>query len=184
MFDDRDLGRFGNFLGLAIAALFIAYCYPAAMSFVGGKLKLKGGVDPSQLKGGVKKRKKSKSKGKEEAAGGGNELAVVPTDGGDAPVGGEGGDAQQQAGTSAAGGAALPPGAVEVTREGVVLDPSLVEDRRTEAEKKAEAHFLKYQDARARKDAAKSHRERIKDLNDKLATLTEHHDIFRISYTA
>ena len=43
-----------------------------------------------------------------------------------------------QAGTSAAGGAALPPGAVEVTREGVVLDPSLVEDRRTEAEKKAE----------------------------------------------
>ena len=35
-----------------------------------------------------------------------------------------------------------------------------------------QAHFLKYQDARARKDSAKSHRERIKDLNDKLATLT------------
>ena len=54
------------------------------MSFVGGKLKLKGGVDPASLKGGVKKKKKSKKEC------GGDALAVVPADGG------EGGDAQAQ----------------------------------------------------------------------------------------
>lgn len=58
----------------------------------------------------------------------------------------------------APGGSKLPPGVVEVTREGVVLDPAAVEDRRTEAEKKADAHFLKYEEQRARKAAAKSHR--------------------------
>ncbi|KAL4457879.1 hypothetical protein ABPG75_012744 [Micractinium tetrahymenae] len=149
-------------------------------TFVGGKLKLKGGVDPTQLKGGIKKKKK-KDKQKEEA------LAVVPADGGaeqatEAAAGGEGGDQQQQ--QDAPGGSKLPPGAVKVTREGIVLDPSAVEDRRTEAEKKADAHFLKYEEQRARKAAAKSHRDRVKELNEKLATLTEHHDLFRISYTA
>lgn len=151
-------------------------------TFVGGKLKLKGGVDPTQLKGGVKKKKKKKDKRKEEE----EALAVVPADGGaegatEAAAAGEGGDQQQQ---DAPGGSKLPPGAVKVTREGVVLDPSAVEDRRTEAEKRADAHFLKYEEQRARKAAAKSHRERIKELNEKLATLTEHHDLFRISYTA
>lgn len=56
------------------------------------------------------------------------------------------------------GGSKLPPGAVKVTREGIVLDPNAVEDRRTEAEKRAEAHFLKYEEQRARKAASKSHR--------------------------
>ena len=46
-----------------------------------------------------------------------------------------------------------------------MLDPAAVQDRRTEAEKRAEAHFLKYEEQRARKSAAKSHRERIKELN-------------------
>ena len=54
-----------------------------------------------------------------------------------------------------------------------MLDPSAVVDRRTEAEKKAEAHYLKYEEQRAKKAASKSHRERIKDLNEKLANLTE-----------
>ena len=56
-------------------------------------------------------------------------------------------------------------------------------DTRTEAEKKFEKHALKYAQERAKKAASKSHRERIKELNDKLATLTEHHDIPRISYS-
>ena len=77
-----------------------------------------------------------------------------------------------------------------------------------------DAHFAKYEEERAKKAAGKSHRERIKvrvgwgaawrviyavrrrlklvlarvpdpqDLNEKLANLTEHHDLFRISYTA
>ncbi|KAL4424981.1 hypothetical protein ABPG77_002866 [Micractinium sp. CCAP 211/92] len=137
-------------------------------TFVGGKLKLKGGLDPKQLKGGVKKKKK-KDKRKEEDA-----LAVVPADGGaegatEAAAAGEGGDQQQQ---DSPGGSKLPPGAVKVTREGIVLDPNAVEDRRTEAEKRAEAHFLKYEEQRARKAASKSHRDRVKELNEKLATLT------------
>jgi len=104
---------------------------------------------------------------------------------------------------------------VKATKEGVVLDPSAVADRRTEAEKKASAwegawaafpplwegwplrwsccqlrhapvctvppapprpsntihkqaeeHFLKYEAQRAKKIASKSHRERIKELNE------------------
>lgn len=54
---------------------------------------------------------------------------------------------------------------VKATPEGVVLDPTAQADRRTEAEKRAEAHFLKYEEQRAKKAAAKSHRERIKELN-------------------
>lgn len=61
------------------------------MSFVGGKLKLKGGIDPSQLKGGVKKKKK-----KAAAA---DALAVVPADG-EAADGGAGGDQQTQVGAA------------------------------------------------------------------------------------
>ncbi|EFN58485.1 expressed protein [Chlorella variabilis] len=135
-------------------------------TFVGGKLKLKGGVDVSQLKGGVKKKKK-------KSAAAADAQAIVPADGDQqaqqdaATAGGEGGDQQQHQG--------------KVTKDGVVLDPSAVVDRRTEAEKKAEAHYLKYEEQRAKKAASKSHRERIKDLNEKLANLTE---IFRISYTA
>lgn len=46
-----------------------------------------------------------------------------------------------------------------------MLDPAAQADRRTEAEKRAEAHFLRYEEERAKKAAAKSHRERIKELN-------------------
>lgn len=60
-------------------------------TFVGGKLKLKGGIDPSQLKGGVKKKKK-----KAAAA---DALAVVPADGDAAAAGGSGGDQQAQVGS-------------------------------------------------------------------------------------
>lgn len=47
-----------------------------------------------------------------------------------------------------------------MTPDGLVLDPEAAApaDRRTEAEKKHEEHMLKYEEARARKAAAKSHR--------------------------
>ena len=49
-------------------------------TFVGGKLKLKGGVDPTQLnKAGVKKKKKR--------AAAADAQAIVPVDGGDQQVG-------------------------------------------------------------------------------------------------
>lgn len=51
--------------------------------------------------------------------------------------------------------------------------PPVPEDRRTEAEKKAENHMLKYEEARLRKAAAKSHRERVTEMNQKLANMTE-----------
>lgn len=75
---------------------------------------------------------------------------------------------------------------LQVTADGVVLDPAAdaPADRRTDAEKRAEAHMLKYEEARAKKAAAKSHQQRIKELNEKLASMTEHNDLFRISYTA
>ena len=49
-----------------------------------------------------------------------------------------------------------------------MLDSSAQADRRTDAERKAEAHFLRYEEQRARKLASKSHRERIKELNEKV----------------
>lgn len=132
------------------------------MSFVGGKLKLKGG---EVVKAGGKKKKRPKTTG--------DELVAIGID--DAKDKGSQQQRQQEE-----------PGVLARTSEGVVLDPAAqaTQDRRTEAEKKYEAHTLRYAELRAKKDASKSHRERIKELNDKLATMTEHHDIFRISYTA
>lgn len=56
-------------------------------------------------------------------------------------------------------------------------------DTRTEAEKRFEAHAEKYEMQRVKKLASKSHREKIKELNEKLATMTEHQDIPRVSYS-
>lgn len=117
------------------------------MSFVGGKLKLKGGADLP----GVKKKKKKRDKDTQQVV----EAAL-------------GGEAAEEAPPAAADGAPAPP-------------PP--EDRRTEAEKRFEAHLAKYEEAQLKKAASKSHRERIKEMNEKLATLTEHHDIPRISYS-
>lgn len=116
------------------------------MSFVGGKLKLKGSSD---LPGVKKKKKKSKqaTDTKESC-----EAPATTDDGG--------------AGTS--------------TQQAA---PAAVEDRRTEAEKRFESHLLKYEEQRLKKAASKSHRERVKDLNEKLANSTEHFDLPRISHT-
>ena len=125
------------------------------MSFVGGKLKLKGTSDLS----GVKK-KKSKKKGNaaielaEKAAAAETEPTTATAI--------KDGEATGEEGSAA--------GAVE-------------EDRRTDAEKRFEAHMMKYEEQRLKKAATKSHRERVKEMNEKLSTLTEHHDLPRISYS-
>ena len=56
-------------------------------------------------------------------------------------------------------------------------------DIRTEAEKRFEAHAERYELQRVKKLASKSHREKIRELNEKLATMTEHQDIPRVSYS-
>ena len=118
------------------------------MSFTGGKLTLKGGVDPLKLtKKNKKKKKKMKDKDLDAV------LNVVDDE--------------------------VPP----VQDTPVVENTPVVEDRRTEAEKRRDAHMRKYEEERARKAAAKSHRQRIEEFNSKLATLTEHHDIPKISYS-
>jgi protein FAM32A len=43
--------------------------------------------------------------------------------------------------------------------------------------------MMKYERERAKKAASKSHRQRIEELNSKLANLTEHHDLPKISYS-
>lgn len=119
------------------------------------------------VKGGIKKKKKKKT---------GTELALI-----------EGTDNQlaQQDGLQQDGeGEGLPTGVKKVTPDGLVLDPEALPDKRTEAEKRHEEHMRKYEEERARKAAKKSHRDRIKEFNDKLAQMTEHHDLFNVSYTA
>ena len=126
------------------------------MSFVGGKLKLKGGADVS----GVKKKKKKKQ----------------PTE----IIASEADVAKKIVADSAA---AAQEGAPPSSEEGDPSSAPAGEDRRTEAEKRFEAHLAKYEEARLKKAATKSHRERVKEMNEKLSTLTEHHDLPRISYS-
>lgn len=113
------------------------------MSFTGGKLTLKGGVDPLKIQ--KKKKKKKKEKRKQDTH---LDAALESVD-------------------------LVPP------KE----DATAVKDTRTEAEKRRDAHMVKYEQERAKKAAAKSHRQRIEEFNTKLATLTEHHDIPKISYS-
>ncbi|KAK9810241.1 hypothetical protein WJX72_007105 [[Myrmecia] bisecta] len=110
------------------------------MSFVGGKLKLKG-ADP--LKGGVKKKKKKKAESTETNAAGEDEIKA-----------------------SIEGYKLAPP------KEGT--------DMRTEAEKKYEAAMTKREAERIKKQASKTHRERVNEFNQYLTNLSEHHDIPKV----
>ncbi len=179
------------------------------MSYVGGKLKLKGG-EPLTAAGGVKKKKKKKN---------------VAADG------------QLVAASTAAGEDAATEAAKKV--DGRVLPPPKEdEDRRTEAQKRHDEKvhmgagfacmvtgtvrwFMGMQTAddcsqvaqqhtacraatlsrlpelpwscmpstqvgqlemeRLRKQAAKGYRERVKEFNEHLASLTEHHDIQNVA---
>lgn len=122
------------------------------MSFVGGKLNLKGG-EPLKAAGGVKKKKKKKSK--DEAADGGT------------GEGGGGGSAEKAKPVSKLEGYELPA-------------PSEEEDRRTEAQRRHEARLAKLEEERLKKIAVKGYRDRMKELNEHLASLSEHHDIPRV----
>lgn len=67
-----------------------------------------------------------------------------------------------------------------ITRGYELKQLSEQDDRRTEAEKRFEAKQIQLEKDRLKKLAGKSHRDRVKDFNDKLANLSEHHDIPRI----
>ena len=122
------------------------------MSFVGGKLNLKGGL-PGVDKKQKKKKKKDKDNGKaavEEGA-----LALVAGEEEEARGGGGGSDAAATA-------------------------PSPPLDNRTDAQKRHDAALAAREAARIRDLAAKSHRERVAEFNDKLAAMSEHHDIPKV----
>lgn len=136
------------------------------MSFVGGKLKLKGG---EPLKGGVKKKKKHSGAGDALALVSAPSAETLPDD--------------VFNGEAAASGSGAGSGSVKARLEGQALAaPAEDEDRRTEAEKKYDERYEKDIKARQmKKMAGKSHRERIKDFNEYLSKLSEHHDLFKIS---
>ncbi|KAF8060041.1 AATP2 [Scenedesmus sp. PABB004] len=120
--------------------------------FTGGKLKLKGG---EPLKGGVKKKKKKST---------GGELALAS-----APDG---------AADGAADGDKAKAGEPVRARDGFVL-PELPADadRRTTAERKHEERLRALEEERLKKQAVKGYRERVKEFNEHLQSLSEHHDI-------
>lgn len=121
------------------------------MSFVGGKLKLKGG----EPKGGVKKKKKKSSNA---------ELALA--------------NAEADGETDEKATKAAEP---VKTKDGFILPtPAATADRRTEAEKRHEEHLRKLEEERLRKQATKGYRDRVKDFNEHLASLSEHHDIPKV----
>jgi protein FAM32A len=121
-------------------------------SFLGGALKLKG---DSAAIGKKKKKKSSSSKPKEAAAASADKPAA------DEP-------ADEPAEASGGGGEAAAPSA-----------PALP-DRRTEAERRRDAQLAKLEEERLRKQAERGYRERVAEFNDKLAALSEHHDIPRV----
>lgn len=55
-------------------------------------------------------------------------------------------------------------------------------DGRTAAQRAHDEALKKQRTSRVQKVAAKSHREKIDDLNNYLAKIPEHYDLFRISY--
>ncbi|CAG9461476.1 unnamed protein product [Pedinophyceae sp. YPF-701] len=111
------------------------------MSFVGGKLKLKG-VEEKR-----KKKKKSKSKDKEKQQVLKEELEGAEAKGGSRGESDGGGD--------------------EV-------------DTRTEAEKRYDAYMRKRELELLRKNALKTTKEKVNEFNEKLAALSEHHDIPKV----
>mmetsp|Transcript_6776 Transcript_6776/g.14977 ORF Transcript_6776/g.14977 Transcript_6776/m.14977 type:complete len:145 (+) Transcript_6776:236-670(+) len=141
------------------------------MSFVGGKLKLKGGETLKPTSGGVKKKKK-KDKDKEEGL-----ALTIP----------EGQDGNEVLETVSPGGttrAVIKDSKEDELRKALhgyeLPEPSENEDRRTAAERKFEERVRKLEEERLRKLAGKSHRDRVKEFNEHLAKLSEHHDIPKV----
>lgn len=126
-------------------------------NYVGGKLKLKGAALKVTGSGDKKKKKKALL-----------DSALVALQDGSGPTSPT--DATSPTGAELKGsltGRPLPPKSIE-------------EDRRTEAQKRYDEKRRKLEEGQIAKLAAKSHRERIKDFNDYLGNLSEHHDIPKV----
>lgn len=135
------------------------------MSFVGGKLKLKGG-ETLKPAGGVKKKKKKSSPGPGDETGASTALARV--------------DSKDDPESNAKKEAEDKEDLKKVLHGYELKSPSENEDRRTEAEKRFEQRQMQLEQDRLKKLASKSHRDRVKDFNDYLSNLSEHHDIPRV----
>lgn len=66
------------------------------------------------------------------------------------------------------------------THDGSFVPPVEDQDRRTPAEKKFEEKSVKREVQKAKTQVLKSHREKVKEFNEYLARLTEHHDIPKV----
>eukprot|EP00297_Palpitomonas_bilix_P014810 CAMPEP_0113879490 /NCGR_PEP_ID=MMETSP0780_2-20120614/7267_1 /TAXON_ID=652834 /ORGANISM="Palpitomonas bilix" /LENGTH=126 /DNA_ID=CAMNT_0000866077 /DNA_START=114 /DNA_END=494 /DNA_ORIENTATION=- /assembly_acc=CAM_ASM_000599 len=69
----------------------------------------------------------------------------------------------------------------EQKKEGEVAERPLYSSGKTPAERKAEERRRKQEQERLKKAAKLSYRERVRDLNDKLSKLSEHHDIPKVA---
>ncbi|MEW5305953.1 MAG: hypothetical protein WDW38_009884 [Sanguina aurantia] len=123
-------------------------------TFIGGKLKLKGG--DSGKPGGVQKKKKKQQISQAlELAAGSDESAQL-----------------QHTGSS--------PPAKQGLEGHAIKPPSEDSDRRTEAERKHDDRTRQREEDRLKSQAHKSHRDRVKDFNEYLTALSEHHDIPKV----
>ena len=78
-------------------------------------------------------------------------------------------------------GTAITTSQLTETTDGYALpSPSEEQDRRTPAEKKFEEKVAKREMQKAKTQVMKSHREKVKEFNEYLARLTEHHDIPKV----
>ena len=124
-------------------------------SFVGGKLKLKGGV------GAVKKdKRKRKRKEKNAKQDDDHRLPTINEDAVDNNIDNNN------------------------NRNDSEKPSSLTRDTRTDAEKRFEERQKKLEEERLRKAASLSHKEKVKAFYERLASQSEHNDLFRTSYTA
>lgn len=64
--------------------------------------------------------------------------------------------------------------------EGEEVEAGQEEDHRTAAEKKYDEALGRVEARRLQKEAVMSHRERVQNFNEKLASLTEHYDIPKV----
>jgi len=126
--------------------------------FLGGALKLKG--DSATIGKKIKKKKKEKPPAADEETEQQQrqQQRAAPDDDDDDAA------AEAAAGTSAAAAAA-----------------TAAPDRRTEAERRRDAQLARVEGERLRRAAeGKGYRERVAEYNDRLAALSEHHDIPRV----
>lgn len=124
-------------------------------SFVGGKLKLKGGVESVKRdKKKKQKEKKVKQYGDDHHSKGDHRLPTIEED------------------------------PVDNNNFNTEKPSSSTRDTRTDAEKRFEERQKKLEEKRLRKAASLSHKEKVKAFNERLAAQSEHNDLFRTSYTA